>query len=207
MRGIQVIMDDPQLATGLATGCSVEISGTLANSPGREQSKELQAKHVSIVGPADPETYPLQKKRHTLEFLREIGYLRPRSQTIGAVMRLRDQAEMGFHRFFHENDFVKVHTPALTANDCEGGGETFSVATEIPAGVKADPLTEFFGRPVNLTVSGQLHLEVLAGAFKRVYNFNQSFRAEPSQTGRHLSEFWMVEAECAFVDKLSTLID
>ncbi|KAJ1939705.1 asparaginyl-tRNA synthetase [Linderina pennispora] len=122
-------------------------------------------------------------------------------------MRLRDQAETGFHKFFHENEFVKVHTPALTANDCEGGGETFSVATDVPKGVGADPLAEFFGRRVNLTVSGQLHLEVLTGAFKRVYNFNQSFRAEPSQTGRHLSEFWMVEAECAFMDKLSTLMD
>ncbi|KAI7826381.1 asparaginyl-tRNA synthetase [Kickxella alabastrina] len=176
-----------QMATDLSTGCSVEITGKLATSPGREQSKEIQATHVSVIGKSDPESYPLQKKRHTLEFLREIGYLRPRSQTIGAVTRLRDQAEIGLHKFFHDHDFMRIHTPALTTNDCEGGGETFNV--------------------VNLTVSGQLHLEVFAGAFKRVYNFNQSFRAEPSQTGRHLSEFWMLEAECAFMNDLPTLVN
>ncbi|KAJ2236865.1 asparaginyl-tRNA synthetase [Coemansia sp. RSA 485] len=202
LRGVQIIMDDPQMASQLTTGCSVEISGKLADSPGREQSKEIQATEINIIGKADAESYPLQKKRHTLEFLREIGYLRPRSQTIGAVTRLRDHAETGLHRFFHDNDFVRIHTPALTANDCEGGGETFTAAT-----MGTDhPTTDFFGKKVNLTVSGQLHLEVFAGAFKRVYNFNQAFRAEPSQTGRHLSEFWMVEAECAFVKNLQTLI-
>ncbi|KAJ1962036.1 asparaginyl-tRNA synthetase, partial [Dipsacomyces acuminosporus] len=203
IRGVQIIMDDPQMAHDLTTGCSVEIIGTLSDSPGREQSKEIHAKEITVVGKADPETYPLQKKRHTLEFLREIGYLRPRSQTIGAVTRLRDCAETGFHKYFHENDFIRVHTPALTANDCEGGGETFHVATT----GSDKPSSEFFGKKVNLTVSGQLHLEVVAGAFKRVYNFNQAFRAEPSQTGRHLAEFWMVEAECAFVNDLGTLID
>ncbi|KAJ1935918.1 asparaginyl-tRNA synthetase, partial [Kickxella alabastrina] len=203
LRGIQIIMDDLQMATDLSTGCSVEITGKLATSPGREQSKEIQATHVSVIGKSDPESYPLQKKRHTLEFLREIGYLRPRSQTIGAVTRLRDQAEIGLHKFFHDHDFMRIHTPALTTNDCEGGGETFNVVT---AGTD-HPETGFFGKRVNLTVSGQLHLEVFAGAFKRVYNFNQSFRAEPSQTGRHLSEFWMLEAECAFMNDLPTLVN
>ncbi|KAJ1644325.1 asparaginyl-tRNA synthetase [Coemansia erecta] len=203
LRGIQVIIDDPQMASKLTTGCSVEISGNLAESPGREQSKEIQATKISIIGKADAESYPLQKKRHTLEFLREIGHLRPRSQTIGAVTRLRDHAETGLHKFFHDNEFVRIHTPALTANDCEGGGETFAVTTL----GSENPATDFFGKKVNLTVSGQLHLEVFAGAFKRVYNFNQAFRAEPSQTGRHLSEFWMVEGECAFVKDLETLID
>ncbi|KAJ2000375.1 asparaginyl-tRNA synthetase [Coemansia thaxteri] len=202
LRGIQVVMEDPQMARGLTTGCSVEIAGTLSDSPGREQSKEIQVSSIKIVGPADAESYPLQKKRHTLEFLREIGHLRPRSQTISAVTRLRHCAEKGLHKFFHDNEFVRVHTPALTSNDCEGGGETFSVTT---SGTE-NPETDFFNKRVNLTVSGQLHLEVFAGAFKRVYNFNPAFRAEPSQTGRHLSEFWMVEAECAFVDSLSTLV-
>ncbi|KAJ1720385.1 asparaginyl-tRNA synthetase [Coemansia erecta] len=203
LKGIQIIMDDPQMASDLTTGCSVEIDGVLADSPGREQSKEIQATAVNVLGRSDPESYPLQKKRHTLEFLREIGYLRPRSQTIAAVTRLRDQAEVGLHTFFHENEFVRIHTPALTSNDCEGGGETFTATIS----GSDHPETDFFGKKVNLTVSGQLHLEVFAGAFKRVYNFNQAFRAEPSQTGRHLSEFWMIEAECAFVNNLSTLIN
>ncbi|KAJ2695819.1 asparaginyl-tRNA synthetase [Coemansia spiralis] len=206
LRGVQVTMDDLQMARALSTGCSVEISGKLADSPGREQSKEVHAETVRVIGESDPDHYPLQKKRHTLEFLREIGHLRPRSQTIGAVTRLRSSAEMGVHSVLHDNDFVRIHTPALTANDCEGGGETFSV---VAAGQKAggQPDTGFFGRNVNLTVSGQLHLEVYAAAFKRVYTFSPAFRAEPSQTGRHLSEFWMVEAECAFVDSLATLLD
>ncbi|KAJ2742737.1 asparaginyl-tRNA synthetase [Coemansia sp. BCRC 34301] len=202
LKGVQIIMEDPLMAKDLTTGCSVEIAGTLSDSPGREQSKEIQASSIRIVGEADAETYPLQKKRHTLEFLREIGHLRPRSQTIGAVTRLRDCAEIALHKFFHDNEFVRIHTPALTANDCEGGGETFSVAT---LGCE-HPELDFFGKRVNLTVSGQLHLEVFAGAFKRVYTLNPAFRAEPSQTGRHLSEFWMLEAECAFVDRLSTLV-
>ncbi|KAJ2160024.1 asparaginyl-tRNA synthetase [Coemansia sp. RSA 552] len=203
-QGVQIVMDDPQMASQLSTGCSVEITGRLSESPGREQSKEVVAKEIRIVGGADPESYPLQKKRHSLEFLREIGHLRPRSQTIGAVTRLRDHAEAGFHRFFRGNQFVRVHTPALTSNDCEGGGETFCVA---PADVGKRVNADFFGRKVNLTVSGQLHLEVFTGAFKRAYTFAPAFRAEPSQTGRHLSEFWMVEAECAFVDRLATLLD
>ncbi|KAJ2511755.1 asparaginyl-tRNA synthetase [Coemansia sp. RSA 2049] len=203
-RGIQIIMDDPHMAAGLTTGCSVEIKGLLAESPGRGQSREIQAKNISIIGGSDPETYPLQKKHHSMEYLREIGYLRPRSQTIGAVARLRSHAEMGLHRFFHENEFVRVHTPAITANDCEGGGETFQLTT--PGSESTDPASDFFGKRVNLTVSGQLHLEIYNNAFKRVYNFNQAFRAEPSQTGRHLSEFWMVEAECAFVHSLDPLL-
>ncbi|KAJ1668950.1 asparaginyl-tRNA synthetase [Coemansia sp. RSA 1694] len=202
LKGVQVIMEDPLMAKDLTTGCSVEIAGTLSDSPGREQSKEIQASSIRVVGKADAESYPLQKKRHTLEFLREIGHLRPRSQTIGAVTRLRDCAEIGLHKFFHDNDFVRIHTPALTSNDCEGGGETFGVVTQ----GTDHPESDFFGKRVSLTVSGQLHLEVFAGAFKRVYTLNPAFRAEPSQTGRHLSEFWMLEAECAFVDSLSTLV-
>ncbi|KAJ2785443.1 asparaginyl-tRNA synthetase [Coemansia javaensis] len=201
LRGVQVTMDDPQMAAALTTGCSVEITGQLVDSPEREQSKEVRATAIRVVGASDPEHYPLQKKRHTLEFLREIGHIRPRSQTIGAVTRLRDRAEAAVHRVLRDSEFVRVHTPALTANDCEGGGETFAVA----AG--GQPGAAFFDRKVSLTVSGQLHLEVFAGAFKRVYAFNPAFRAEPSQTGRHLSEFWMVEAECAFVDSLPALMD
>ncbi|KAJ2118288.1 asparaginyl-tRNA synthetase, partial [Coemansia sp. RSA 921] len=142
LRGIQIIMDDPQMASKLTTGCAVQITGRLVNSPGREQNKEVQATQVEVIGPSDSESYPLQKKRHTLEFLREIGHLRPRSQTIGAVTRLRDCAEMGLHKFFHENDFVRIHTPTLTSNDCEGGGETFNLVTP---GTK-HPETDFFGR-------------------------------------------------------------
>ncbi|KAJ2553817.1 asparaginyl-tRNA synthetase [Coemansia sp. RSA 1933] len=190
------------MAAGLSTGCSVEIKGRLAESPGREQSMEVQATNISVIGGADPETYPLQKKQHSMEFLREIGHIRPRSQTIGAVTRLRDHAEMGLHKFFHDSEFVRIHTPTITSNDCEGGGETFQLATP---GSK-DRVSDFFGKPVNMTVSGQLHLEVYSNAFKRVYNFNPAFRAELSQTGRHLSEFWMVEAECAFVRKLDQLL-
>ncbi|KAJ1733902.1 asparaginyl-tRNA synthetase [Coemansia biformis] len=211
LRGVQVTMDDPQMARALSTGCSVEITGQLADSPGREQSMEVRAATVRVVGESDPEHYPLQKKRHTLDFLREIGHIRPRSQTIGAVTRLRSCAEMGVHQVLHDNEFVRIHTPALTANDCEGGGETFSVFAGGHPGAghpaTGQPGDGFFGSNVNLTVSGQLHLEVYAAAFKRVYTFNPAFRAEPSQTGRHLSEFWMVEAECAFIDSLSTLMD
>ncbi|KAJ2083824.1 asparaginyl-tRNA synthetase [Coemansia sp. RSA 988] len=202
-QGIQIVMSDPNMANKMSTGCSVEIAGQLANSPGHQQSKEVQATSVTVVGAADPESYPLQKKRHSLDFLREIGHLRPRSQTIGAVTRLRDRAEMGMHNFFHDHSFVRIHTPALTSNDCEGGGETFNVESS----AARYGATGFFDRKVNLTVSGQLHLEVFAGAFKRVYTLNPAFRAEPSQTGRHLSEFWMLEAECAFVDRLETLLN
>ncbi|PIA16923.1 Asparaginyl-tRNA synthetase [Coemansia reversa NRRL 1564] len=201
--GVQIVMSDPKMAGEMSTGCSVEITGQLANSPGHQQSKEIQATSITVVGAADPESYPLQKKRHSLDFLREIGHLRPRSQTIGAVTRLRDCAEMGLHKFFHDHSFVRIHTPALTSNDCEGGGETFNVEST----ASRYAATGFFDKKVNLTVSGQLHLEVFAGAFKRVYSLNPAFRAEPSQTGRHLSEFWMLEAECAFVDCLETLLD
>ncbi|MEO0768845.1 MAG: amino acid--tRNA ligase-related protein, partial [Cyanobacteria bacterium J06649_4] len=209
MSGLQVIAsaDLPDYATQvdrISTGASVKISGTLSESPGKGQRVELQAESIEVFGESDGETYPLQKKRHSFEFLRTIGHLRSRTNTLGAVFRVRNACATAIHSFFQSRDFLWMHTPILTASDCEGAGEMFTVTRfnldDIPtteAG-KADYSQDFFGKPAYLTVSGQLEAEIMAMAFSNVYTFGPTFRAENSNTARHLAEFWMVEPEMAF---------
>ena len=190
----------------LNTGASVTVAGVLVPSLGKGQRIELQAKSVTIYGGCDSETYPLQKKRHSFEFLRTIGHLRGRTNTIGAVMRVRNACSQAIHQFFQERDFLWVHTPIITASDCEGAGELFTVTNlnleNVPQtdGGEIDYNQDFFGRRAYLTVSGQLEAEVMAMAFQNVYTFGPTFRAENSNTSRHLAEFWMIEPEMAFCD-------
>ncbi|MBF0351389.1 MAG: asparagine--tRNA ligase [SAR324 cluster bacterium] len=209
-QGIQVVVDHslPNYADLLhaTTGSSLEIRGKLVQSQGKGQNHEIQASHVLIVGQASAEEYPLQKKGHTLEFLREIAHLRPRTNTFGCVFRIRNTLSFAIHRFFQEQGFLHVHTPIVTGSDCEGAGEMFRVTTldldHLPrtdqGGV--DYSRDFFGKEVNLTVSGQLEGEIFATAFSKIYTFGPTFRAENSNTPRHLAEFWMVEPEMAFYD-------
>ena len=181
----------------LTTGCSVEVEGIVQESPAKGQAFELLATRVTVVGWADPETYPLQKKRHSFEFLREMAHLRPRTNALGAVARVRSRLAYAVHTFFQERGFIQVHTPIITTSDCEGAGEMFQISTGQPSG---GPGAEFFGRRAGLTVSGQLQAEVYALALGDVYTFGPTFRAENSNTSRHLAEFWMIEPEMAFCD-------
>ena len=189
----------------LTTGCSVIATGVLAESKGKGQSVEIQADAVEVVGWVDdPETYPLAPKQHSFEYLREVAHLRPRTNTFGAVTRVRHTLSMAIHRFFDEQGFFWVHTPIITANDAEGAGEMFRVSTldqvnDGNVGPK-DFSNDFFGRETHLTVSGQLNVEAYCLALSRVYTFGPTFRAENSNTARHLAEFWMVEPEIAFAD-------
>lgn len=180
----------------VSTGCSVMVEGVLQKSPAKGQEVELHATRFIVVGTADPETYPLQKKRHSFEFLRELAHLRPRTNALGAVSRVRSRLSYAVHQFFQERDFVQVHTPIITTSDCEGAGEMFMVST----GQEKTKTEHFFGRSAGLTVSGQLQAEVYALALGDVYTFGPTFRAENSNTSRHLSEFWMLEPEMAFCD-------
>jgi asparaginyl-tRNA synthetase len=187
----------------LHTGCSVGITGVLKESPAKGQKVELHADRIWVYGWADPEIYPLQKKRHSFEFLRTIAHLRPRTNSLGAVARIRSSLSYAVHQFFREHGFVLVNTPIITTIDCEGAGEMFKVVA--PSHILKDAPDaasgrEFFGKPANLTVSGQLQAEVFAMALGKVYTFGPTFRAENSNTSRHLSEFWMVEPEMAFCD-------
>ncbi|MBD2393103.1 asparagine--tRNA ligase [Cyanobacterium aponinum AL20118] len=190
----------------LNTGVSVSIKGILVDSPAKGQKVELQAQEVIIFGDCDPETYPLQKKRHSFEFLRTIGHLRGRTNTIGAVMRVRNACANAIHQFFQSKGFLWVHTPIITASDCEGAGELFTVTNLSLEKIIQDKKDEinyendFFGRQAYLTVSGQLEAEIMAMSFQNVYTFGPTFRAENSNTSRHLAEFWMVEPEIAFCD-------
>jgi asparaginyl-tRNA synthetase len=187
----------------LSAGCSVIISGTLAESPAKGQDVELHAETVEVVGWADSEEYPLQKKRHSFEFLREISHLRPRTNALGAVARVRSRLSFAVHQFFQERGFYQVHTPIITTSDCEGAGEMFTVTTENAATngtAKSAEQKAFFGKAAGLTVSGQLQAEVYALSLGDVYTFGPTFRAENSHTSRHLSEFWMIEPEMAFCD-------
>ncbi len=189
----------------LTTGCSVEITGTVVASPGEGQSFEIQATRVNVVGWVDdPDTYPMAAKRHSIEYLREVAHLRPRTNLIGAVARVRHTLAQAIHRFFHENGYFWVSTPLITASDTEGAGEMFRVSTldleNLPrtdAG-KIDFSEDFFGKEAFLTVSGQLNGETYACALSKVYTFGPTFRAENSNTSRHLAEFWMIEPEVAF---------
>ncbi|MEM1184017.1 MAG: asparagine--tRNA ligase [Planctomycetota bacterium] len=190
----------------LTTGCAVEVDGELVESKGKGQSVELQASEVRVVGwVEDPDTYPVPMKRHTMEYLREVAHLRVRTNTIGAVARARHTLAAGVHRFFDENDFYYVHTPIITGSDCEGAGEMFRVSTldfmNVPSAEgEPDWSQDFFGKEANLTVSGQLNVETYCCALSRVYTFGPTFRAENSNTSRHLAEFWMIEPEIAFAD-------
>jgi asparaginyl-tRNA synthetase len=190
----------------LNTGASVEVAGMLVTSQGKGQQVELKANKITVYGEADPDTYPLQKKRHSFEFLRNIGHLRSRTNSFGAVFRVRNACATAIHQFFQKRGFLWVHTPIITANDCEGAGELFAVTSldlkDVPRKeTKAvDYSKDFFGKPTYLTVSGQLQAEVMATAFTNVYTFGPTFRAENSNTSRHLAEFWMVEPEMAFCD-------
>ena len=183
----------------LSSGCSVMVKGTLQTSPAKGQDVEILATGVVVVGWADPEHYPLQKKRHSFEFLREISHLRPRTNALGAVARVRSRMSYAVHTFFQERGFSQVHTPVITTSDCEGAGEMFQV-TAMEAGSGDSSGQEFFGRKAGLTVSGQLQAEVYALALGDVYTFGPTFRAENSNTSRHLAEFWMIEPEMAFCD-------
>jgi asparaginyl-tRNA synthetase len=191
----------------LTTGCAVTIGGTVTASPAAGQAVELQADSVQVVGWVDdPESYPVAAKRHTFEYLREVSHLRARTNTFGAVARVRHSLAMAIHRYFDEHGFYWIHTPILTASDAEGAGELFRVSTldlanlpRTPEGA-VDYSQDFFGKPAYLTVSGQLNVETYAMALSRVYTFGPTFRAENSNTSRHLSEFWMVEPEIAFAD-------
>ncbi len=209
MKNIQVIIDekipDYKKALEITTGSSVSITGELTESPGKGQKNEIKAKEVHIYGIADAESYPLQKKRHSFEFLREIAHLRPRTNTFGAVFRVRNTLSFAIHQFFQERNFLYVHTPIITSSDCEGAGEMFKVTTldleNVPkAGNDIDYKEDFFGQKTGLTVSGQLEGELLATALGNIYTFGPTFRAENSNTSRHLSEFWMVEPEMAFAE-------
>ena len=189
----------------LSAGCSVVVTGELLESPAKGQATELHASEVRVIGWADPETYPLQKKRHTFEKLREWAHLRPRTNTFGAVARVRHQVSQSIHQFFSEQGFYYCHTPVITASDCEGAGEMFRVTTIdldglAARGGKVDYKFDFFEKPAFLTVSGQLEAEIYATSMGRVYTFGPTFRAENSNTSRHLAEFWMVEPEAAFFD-------
>jgi len=209
LQSLQVVLNQDlpnysEVLRQLSTGASVEVSGHLAPSPGKGQRVELQAQTVKVWGEADPETYPLQKKRHSFEFLRTIGHLRSRTNTLGAVFRVRNACAAAIHEFFQSRGFLWIHSPIITVSDCEGAGELFAVTS---FDLKQVPLTpeqtvdysqDFFGRPTYLTVSGQLQAEIMALAFSNVYTFGPTFRAENSNTSRHLAEFWMVEPEMAF---------
>ena len=210
MAGLQVVANPEttgfeDVVRTLATGCAVEARGALVESPGKGQRFELHASEVVLVGEAGEE-YPLQKKRHSFEFLRTIAHLRPRTNTIGAVLRVRNAASMAIHDFFQREGFFYLHTPIVTASDAEGAGEMFRVSTlpdVDPPRTKegaVDYAQDFFGRPTFLTVSGQLEAEIGALALSRVYTFGPTFRAENSNTARHLAEFWMIEPEAAFCD-------
>src|SRR5436309_1988952 len=188
----------------LTTGASVRVEGALVASQGKGQKWELVAESVAIVGLAD-DSYPLQKKGHTPEFLREIAHLRPRSNLFGSVFRVRSRLAFAIHKFFQERGFIYVHTPIITGSDCEGAGELFRVTTvdlnnPPRKGSEVDYAKDFFARQTYLTVSGQLEAEAFACALSKVYTFGPTFRAENSNTSRHASEFWMIEPEMAFCD-------
>ena len=207
-RGLQIVIEPSlagyaEIAQQITTGSSIIVSGELKESLGKGQSLELLASSLELVGTADPETYPLQKKGHTLEFLREHLHLRARSNTIGATMRVRAHVSQAINQFFYENGFLYVHTPIITASDCEGAGEMFQVTTMDLAKMpmengKVKFSDDFFKERAHLTVSGQLNGEIMAMALGKIYTFGPTFRAENSNTVRHLAEFWMIEPEAAF---------
>ena len=209
LRDLQVVIDEASpfyaAANTLSTGCSVTVQGQVVESQGKGQRFEIQAQELHLLGDSDPETYPLQKKRHTPEFLREIAHLRPRTNTFGAMARVRSAAAFAIHSFFQERGFQYIQTPIITGSDAEGAGSMFRVTTldlDNPPRHEGsvDIAEDFFGKPTFLTVSGQLEAEIFAMALSNVYTFGPTFRAENSNTSRHLAEFWMVEPEVAFCE-------
>lgn len=210
INNIQVVVDmnnfDEEALKAITTGACINVNGKLVESVGQGQNVEIQATEIQIYGTADPEKYPLQKKGHTLEYLREIAHLRPRTNTFGAIFRIRHHMSMAIHTFFHERGFFYFHTPLITASDCEGAGQMFHVTTQNLYNLKKqedgkiDYSQDFFGKQVSLTVSGQLEGELAAMALGKIYTFGPTFRAENSNTPRHLAEFWMIEPEVAFID-------
>lgn len=210
VHNLQVVADlqkfDPEMMKQITTGACLHVTGTLVESQGKGQVVEIQAAEIEIYGTADPETYPLQKKGHSMEFLREIGHLRPRTNFFGCVLRLRHAMAFAIHKYFNDRGFFYLNTPLITGSDAEGAGEMFSVTTldlnnipKTPEG-KVDYSKDFFGKSVSLTVSGQLEGELGALALGGIYTFGPTFRAENSNTPRHLAEFWMIEPEVAFND-------
>jgi asparaginyl-tRNA synthetase len=209
LNNLQAVIAESALAdgslTGVSTGAAVEVEGALVESPGKGQRWEVQATQVRLVGAADPDTYPLQKKRHTDEFLRSIAHLRPRTNKYGALFRIRSESAFAVHSFFRDRGFYYLHTPIITGSDCEGAGAMFRVTT-LPHGVQEPAPSaqvyadDFFGQEAYLTVSGQLEAELFACALGDVYTFGPTFRAEDSNTPRHAAEFWMIEPEMAFAD-------
>jgi asparaginyl-tRNA synthetase len=210
INSIQVVIDVPEfdeaMIDRITTGACIAVTGTLVESMGKGQSVELRAKEVEVYGEADPEVYPLQKKGHSMEFLREIAHLRPRTNTFGAIFRIRHHLAYAIHKYFNDNGFFYMHTPIITGSDAEGAGEMFRVSILDPVDPprsedgKVDFSKDFFGKETNLTVSGQLEGELGALALSRIYTFGPTFRAENSNTPRHLAEFWMVEPEMAFYE-------
>ncbi len=206
---LQIIVEEASPAFAAlkqaTTGAAVEVQGALVESPGKGQRWELRATHLNVVGTADPEAFPIQKKRHTDEFLRTIAHLRPRTNKYGALFRIRSESAFAVHQFFRDRGFYYLHAPIITGSDCEGAGEMFRVTTLPPT---LDPQTfartgfepDFFGKEASLTVSGQLEAELFACALGQVYTFGPTFRAENSNTPRHAAEFWMIEPEMAFAD-------
>jgi asparaginyl-tRNA synthetase len=208
---LQIVVDegviDDEVMKKITTGSSVRFDGEIVDSPGKGQSVELHASGCEVYGEADPEKYPLQKKGATLEFLREIAHLRTRGNTFGAVNRVRCRASYATHQFFADRGFGWIHTPIITASDCEGAGQMFAVSTQLEHQENGkfnlkdnDPANDFFGKPAYLTVSGQLNVETHALGLTNCYTFGPTFRAEDSHTSRHLAEFWMLEPEMAFCD-------
>src|SRR5215471_4462940 len=202
---LQVVLEHgvvpPEVVTRITTGACISAEGELVASPGKGQAVELKARNVTLHGAADPEVYPLQKKKHTLETLREIGHLRTRSNTFGAVFRVRNVLAAAIHKFFQDRGFLYVHAPVISGSDAEGAGSMFSVTTLDPTSGKAQEFAaDFFGKHTYLTVSGQLEAEIFALGFANVYTFGPTFRAENSNTPRHLAEFYMIEPEMAFCD-------
>lgn len=216
IKNLQIVVDlekfDEETLKPVTTGACICATGKLVESQGKGQEAEMQADTIEVYGTADPQTYPLQKKGHSMEFLREIAHLRPRTNTFGAVFRMRHQMAIAIHTFFHERGFCYFHTPIITASDCEGAGQMFQVTTKNLYNLKKDENgsiiydDDFFGKQASLTVSGQLEGELAATALGAIYTFGPTFRAENSNTPRHLAEFWMVEPEVAFAE-LPELMD
>ena len=210
INNIQIVINisnfDEELLRPITTGACINVNGELVESQGQGQSVEIRATGIEVYGSADPTTYPLQKKGHSLEFLREIAHLRPRTNTFGAIFRMRHHLSYAIHKYFNDRGFYYFHTPIITASDAEGAGSMFEVSTlemENPPRTKegkVDFTEDFFGRQTNLTVSGQLEGELGAMALGAIYTFGPTFRAENSNTPRHLAEFWMIEPEMAFYD-------
>ncbi|XP_075858460.1 asparaginyl-tRNA synthetase isoform X4 [Microcebus murinus] len=204
LESLQVVADSSFDSRELAFGSSVEVQGLLVKSPSKRQNVELKAEKIEIIGNCDAKAFPIKyKERHPLEYLRQYPHLRCRTNVLGSILRVRSEATAAIHSFFKDSGFVHIHTPIITSNDCEGAGELFQVE---PSSKIKLPEENFFNVPAFLTVSGQLHLEVMSGAFTQVFTFGPTFRAENSQTRRHLAEFYMVEAEISFIKSLQDLM-